>query len=314
MSVAPRQSVASSQSVSEKAGAGSSAGSVIDSLASRFRRARLHHGHGATDAETEAFWLVAWALKLDFATLDATLEQPVSAAALRRMGTIAEERIATRTPLAYLLGEAWLGPWRFHVDRRVIVPRSFIAPMLMAQMAPWIKRPGSVKRALDLCTGSGCLAIVAAHAFPDAQVDAVDLSGHALQVARRNVKAHVLEERVALHKGNLFAPLAAKRYELIVTNPPYVKATAMARLPAEYRAEPAMALAGGKDGLDLVARIFAQASRHLTPKGLLVMETGHQRAAVERRWPRLPLTWADVADGGIVCLISRDALEAFSVG
>ncbi len=290
------------------------AGSVIDSLAHRFRRARLHHGHGATDAETEAFWLVAWALKLDFTLLDETLDRPVSAATMRRIDAIAEERIGTRTPLAYLLGEAWLGPWRFQVDRRVIVPRSFIAPMLMAQMAPWIQRPGAVKRVLDLCTGSGCLAIVAAHAFPSAQIDGIDLSARALQVARRNVAMHGLEARVALHKGDLFAPIAAERYDLIVTNPPYVKATAMARLPAEYRAEPEMALAGGRDGLDLVARIFAQATRHLTPKGLLVMETGHQRAAVERRWPGLPLTWDEAGDGGILCLISRAELAAYPIG
>jgi ribosomal protein L3 glutamine methyltransferase len=286
------------------------AGQLLERLAARLRRARLHFGHGATDAPTEAFWLIAHALKLDFATLDATLDRLVPARTVERIEALTTRRIETREPLAYLLGEAWLGPWRFVVDRRVIVPRSFIAPLLATQLSPWLARPGRVRRILDLCTGSGCLAIVAAHQFPKAQVDAIDLSAAALQVARRNVALHGLADRVRLLRGDLFAPLALERYDLILTNPPYVTESAMKRLPAEYHAEPALALAGGRDGLDLVDRIFAQAAPHLAPRGLLVVETGHARSRIEKRWPALPLLWSEEGGGDIVCMIGREDLPS----
>ena len=202
-----------------------------------------------------------------------------------------------RTPAAYLTREAWLGEFRFYVDERTIVPRSFIAELLREGLSPWIADTGRVHGVLDLCTGSGCLAVLAAHAFPEARVDAADLSAEALQVARRNVKDYALGKRLRLVQSDLFDRLARRSYDLILSNPPYVNAAAMRALPLEYRREPRLALAGGRDGLVLVHRMLAQAASHLSPKGLLVVEIGHNRAALEKAYPRLPFTWLDTSAG-----------------
>jgi ribosomal protein L3 glutamine methyltransferase len=214
-----------------------------------------------------------------------------------------------RRPAAYLTREAWLGEFRFYVDERAIVPRSFIAELLRDALAPWIRDAQRVRSVLDLCTGSGCLAVLAAHFFAKARVDAVDLSAAALQVARRNVKDYKLTKRVRLVKSDLFGGLAGKRYDLIVSNPPYVKAESMRALPREYRCEPRLALAGGRDGLDLVRRMLAQAAAHLNPSGLLVVEIGHNRRTLEKAYPRLPFIWLDTSAGeDYVFMLQREDL------
>jgi ribosomal protein L3 glutamine methyltransferase len=221
-----------------------------------------------------------------------------------RAKRLVDERIRTRKPAAYLLNEAWLGPHRFYVDERVIVPRSFIAELLLK------KRLGSgYASVLDLCTGSGCLAILAALAFPDAAVDAADLSADALAVARRNVADYGLGKRVRLVKSDLFSALRGRRYDLILSNPPYVKASSMRKLPDEYRKEPEMALASGVDGLDHTRVILAKAPAHLTPLGRLVVEIGHNRRALEKAYPALDLQWPQTSGGRrFVLSVNRPSL------
>ena len=252
---------------------------LIRKTAHRLARAPLHYGHGTDNARDEARWLVLRGLGLPF---DADLNAEVSRAG--RLERLIDRRVRERVPLAYLLGEAWLDGLAFHVDRRVIVPRSHIPFVLKAL-------PIAPRRILDLCTGSGCLAILAARAFPQARVDAVDLSAPALAVAKKNVLRYRLSRRVRLIRSDLFDALGRERYDLIISNPPYVTTAAMRSLPPEYRHEPGIALAGGGDGLELVSRIIAAAPAHLSPGGLLVCEVGDGRKAVERAYPRLPLDW-----------------------
>ena len=257
---------------------------LIARTAARFAAAPLCYGHGTDNARDEAAWLVRRGLGLPF---DAELGREASHADVERIEQLGARRIDERMPIAYLLKEAWLGGQAFYVDERVIVPRSHIAELLREAFLAQRK----VRRVLDLCTGSGCLAILAARSFPAAQVDAVDLSPGALAVARKNVAHYRLGRRVRLQRSDLFAALSAARYDLILANPPYVSAPAMAALPPEYRHEPRVALAGGADGLALVARILEAAAGHLEPDGLLICEIGDARRAVERRFARLNLAW-----------------------
>jgi ribosomal protein L3 glutamine methyltransferase len=257
---------------------------LIRKTEKRLRAARLHYGHGTDNPRDEAAFLVLRGLGLPF---DADLGRRADPA---RIEKLVQKRIEERTPAAYLLNEAWLCGLPFYVDRRVIIPRSHIGELLAARLEPW--RPRPIRRILDLCTGSGCLAVLAARAFPLALVDATDLSAAALAVARRNVARHGLEQRVRLLRSDLFASLGGQRYDLVLTNPPYVSSSAMRRLPAEFRHEPGLALAAGKDGLDAVARILAAARAHLTKNGLLVCEVGDGRKALEREFSRLPFVWA----------------------
>jgi ribosomal protein L3 glutamine methyltransferase len=274
----------------------------------RLKAARVSYGHGTTNAWDEAAWLVLHALKLPLNTLEPHLERALTAAEVRRVTALVDERIRTRKPAAYLTHEAWLGEYSFYVDERVIVPRSYIAELLRDDLAPWVI-PRRVRSALDLCTGSGCLAILAALTFPRARVDGSDVSSDALKVARRNVGRYALRERVDVVKSDLYAALAGRTYDLILSNPPYVAASVMRSLPLEYRREPALALAGGRDGLDLVRRIVAEAPEHLNPGGVLVMEVGHNRARVEKAFPQLPLVWAETSGGDdCVFVITREAL------
>ena len=249
--------------------------------ARRFAAAKLHYGHGTDNARDEAAYLVLRALDLPF---HADGGIPVSDADLRHVEKLLQRRIRERIPTAYLLKEAWLDGLPFYVDRRVIVPRSHIAALLHS----W---PGRVRRVLDMCCGSACLAVLAGRAFPLAKVDAVDISGASLAVAERNRRLHRLERRLELVQSDLFAGLRGRRYDLIVTNPPYVPAAAMRRLPREYRHEPGLALGAGEDGMDLVSRILEAAPEHLYPGGALLCEIGDNRAALARRYPRLPLRW-----------------------
>jgi ribosomal protein L3 glutamine methyltransferase len=255
-------------------------GELVRRTARRFAAARLHYGHGTDNAHDEAAYLVLRALGRPF---HADTDIPVGDAALRRVDKLASRRIRERIPTAYLLNEAWLDGLPFYVDRRVIVPRSHIAGLLHS----W---PGPARSVLDMCAGSACLAVLAARAFPRAKVDAVDISKASLAVAERNRKLHKLQGRLSLIQSDLFTSLK-ERYDLILTNPPYVPQADMRRLPAEYRHEPGLALGAGEDGMDLVARILAAAPDHLRPGGALVCEIGDNRRALERRYPRLPLSW-----------------------
>jgi ribosomal protein L3 glutamine methyltransferase len=284
---------------------------LIAAAARRFRSARLAYGHGTLNADDEAAWLMVHALDCPFEELAARLDQPVSAKTAQRAQLLFERRISERIPAAYLTHEAWLGEYRFYVDERVIVPRSYIAELLQSRLQPWLKPRQSPQTVLDLCTGSGCLAIVAAHTFPNAQVDGVDISSPALAVARRNVREHRLTQRLQLIRSDLFNELDGKRYDLILSNPPYVREPVMRKLPAEYLKEPALALHGGSDGLDLVRRILAEAAAHLAPQGWLVLEVGHARARVERAFPEMPMIWAETSGGDdCVLLLQKAALTA----
>ena len=276
---------------------------------SRFNEANLFYGHGTDNAHDEAVWLILHTLHLPIDRLEPYLDARLTRAERLAVLNILEQRLVRRLPAAYLTREAWLGPYRFYVDERVIVPRSYFAELLAEHMAPWITDPEHIHTALDLCTGSGCLAILIAEAFPAATVDAVDLSPDALAVARRNVTDYGLGERVHLIQSNLLDELHGRRYDLIICNPPYVTADSMAALPAEYRHEPELALAAGDDGLDIVRRLLAVASEHLTEHGLLFVEVGHNADIVEAAFPDLPLTWVDAPSGdGKVFLVSRDTL------
>ncbi len=271
---------------------------------SRFSEAGLSFGHGTTNAYDEAAYLILHTLKLPLDRLDPVLDTALSAEEIEAVSRVLRLRVEQRVPAAYLTNEAWLGDFRFYVDERVIVPRSYIAELLRNDLSPWVKDPATVGAALDLCTGSGCLAILLAQAFPNARVDATELSPDALEVAKRNVADYGLEDRIRLARDDLFAGLTGP-YELIVSNPPYVNTGSMAALPPEYRAEPKMALAGGRDGLDTVRRIVSGAGARLDQDGLLVVEIGHNREALERAFPRVPFTWLETSGGdGFVFLLT----------
>ena len=280
----------------------------LNAAVAHFKRSGLHFGHGSSNARDEAAYLLLHTLKLPLDELDSVLDRALTAEEIGELERIVRRRVDERIPAAYLTREAWLGEYRFYVDERVIVPRSYIAELLRDGLHPWVADEQDIASALDLCTGSGCLAILLALAFPNARVDATELSPDALLVAERNVAEYELGDRVNLRRGDLFAGLAG-RYDLIVSNPPYVNQQAMARLPAEYRAEPAIALAGGEDGLEIVRRLLAQAPRYLSKRGLLIVEIGHNRDALERSFPSLPFTWLETSGGeGMVFLLTAGDL------
>ncbi len=277
----------------------------------RFRAARLAFGHGATTALDEAAYIILEALHLPIDALDPFLDAKLTRAERAKLDALIEARVTTRKPAAYLLNRAYIQGVPFYVDERVIVPRSFIGELLMTAFAEdnaLIGDPAGVSRVLDLCTGGGSLAILAARVFPNAHVDAVDLSADALEVAKRNVEEHGLEDRVRLVHGDLFAPLEGRRYDLILTNPPYVDAEALAEFPPEYAAEPRMAHAGGEDGLAIVRRILEAAPGHLTPEGVLICEVGRGGAALTGEYPDLPFVWLDTeeSEGEVFLLRAGD--------
>ncbi len=264
---------------------------------SRFNAAGLFFGHGSDNAWDEAVYLTLHTLNLPLDRLEPFLDARLLAYERNALLDIYRRRCEDRLPAAYLTHEAWLGEHRFYVDERVIVPRSFIAELLQEQLAPWVEDPWAVGSALDLCTGSGCLAILAALAFPNARVDAVDLSNDAISVAERNVADYELGERIDLIQSDAFSKLHGRRYDLIISNPPYVNADSVAALPPEYLHEPVLALGSGKDGLDLTRIILLEGRRHLTPEGLLVVEIGHNREALEAAFPDLPFIWLETSAG-----------------
>lgn len=265
--------------------------------AAAFERAGIAFGHGMGDAIDEAAALVFHALQLDHARAEAEYARRPDAAGVARVLALFDERIERRVPAAYLMGRMWFAGLEFEVDPRVIVPRSPFAELIHAGFRPWIE-PSRVQRILDIGTGSGCIAIACAVAFPDAQVDAVDISPPALEVARRNVARHGVGARVHLHLGDVYGPLGASRYDLIVSNPPYVSDAEMEALPPEYRREPDLALRAGSDGLDVVRRILAGLPQHLAADGALFVEVGDSEFAVQEAFPGLPLTWLEFEHGG----------------
>ncbi len=276
---------------------------------SRFNEAKLFFGHGSDNAFDEAAYLVLHTLHLPLDRLEPFLDASLTHGESEEVQAVIERRVRERIPAAYLTNEAWLGAHRFYVDERVIVPRSFIAELLNEQLAPWVENPDDVGRALDLCTGSGCLAILAALAFPNADVDAVDISKEALEVAAKNVADYGLADRIELIESDLFAALDSRSYDVILSNPPYVNAESVAALPSEYQAEPALALGSGEDGLDATRQILAHAKQHLNPGGLLVVEIGHNRDALEAAYPTLPFTWLDTESGDqFVFMLRREDL------
>ncbi|NUZ07786.1 50S ribosomal protein L3 N(5)-glutamine methyltransferase [Piscinibacter koreensis] len=284
---------------------------LIEDGARRLKEAGVSFGHGTTNAFDESAWLVMWALGMPIDMLEDTASKVLDDTQLAKARELVTRRIETRTPAAYLTREAWLQNVPFYVDERSIVPRSLIAELLAdgegtGTLDAWLDE--RTTRVLDLCTGNGSLAVIAAMAYPDVVVDAADISDDALAVARINVDKHKLGERITLLKADLFEGVQGL-YDLIVCNPPYVNADSMAKLPPEYRAEPALALAGGADGMDLVRRIVAGAAERLTDIGVIVIEIGHERQHFEAAFPRLEAAWLETSAGdGQVVLLTRDAL------
>ena len=264
---------------------------------SRFNAAELFFGHGSDNAWDEAVYLTLHTLNLPLDRLEPFLDARLLPHEREALLEIFRRRCEERLPAAYLTNEAWLGEQRFYVDERVIVPRSFIAELLQEQLTPWIEDPWAISSALDLCTGSGCLAILTALAFPEAQVTAVDLSKDAISVAERNIADYHLNDRVHPVLSDAFTQLKGQRFDLIISNPPYVDAKSVDALPPEYLHEPEMALGSGEDGLDFTHIILRQAKKHLTPDGLLVVEIGHNREVLEAAYPTLPFTWLDTTAG-----------------
>src|ERR1700760_1163134 len=267
---------------------------------SRFNEAKLAFAHGTTDPTAEAAFLVCEALHLHPDQFEAFANARVTAAEGKAILDLIGRRVITRKPAAYLVNKIYMRGLPFHVDERVIVPRSFIGELLDSHFggedASLIGEPAQIESVLDLCTGSGCLAILAARHFPNAEVDAADISKDALAVAARDVRDHGLEGQIDLFRGDLFQPLGNKRYDLIISNPPYVDEAGMASLPQECRAEPKLPCDGGADGLDVIRRIRDEAGKHLTPNGALLCEIGRGRDNLEAAYPHLPLLWLDTED------------------
>jgi ribosomal protein L3 glutamine methyltransferase len=288
---------------------------LITAQSARLKQAGVSFGHGTTNAFDEAAWLVLWALGLPLDALEAKAHQELSAAEEAKAVALVTERIESRRPAAYLTKEAWLQNVPFYVDERTIVPRSFIAELLadgeqQGILDAWLS--DETTKVLDLCTGNGSLAVIAAMAYPEVTVDAADISEDALAVARINVEKHKLGKRITVIQSDLLASVRGP-YDLIVCNPPYVNSGSMAALPAEFQAEPALALAGGDDGMDLVRRIIADAAGRLTPIGVLVLEIGHERAHFEHAFRRLEVAWLETSAGeDQVLLVTREALLNWS--
>jgi ribosomal protein L3 glutamine methyltransferase len=278
---------------------------VLRFAVTRFNESNLSYGHGQANAFEEASFIVLRSLKLPLDKLDFFADAYLTHAEINMLLQEIDRRVKKRVPAAYLLNEAWLMGYRFYVDERAIIPRSYIGELLRDDLQPWVDDPEHVTDILDLCTGSGCLAVMAADAFPNAKVDAVDISAEALEVARRNVAEYHFDDRISLVKSDLFEGLKSKRYDLILCNPPYVTDAAMAKLPKEYQHEPKLALAGGPDGMTLVKTIVRQARGHLKRGGLLFVEVGDGRGEVERALGNVPMTWLTTSAGDDMVFMAR---------
>ncbi len=276
----------------------------------RFNTAKLFFGHGSAEALDEAAYLILHTLKLPLDKLDPFLDAKLLPDEVLQVLAVIEKRAVERVPAAYITNEAWLGTYAFYVDERVIVPRSFIAELIPSQFSPWVQDAYAVENILELCTGSGCLAIMMADAFPNSVVDAVDISPDALAVAEHNIREYKLEGRVNPIASDLYANVPFKKYDLIVTNPPYVNSDSMGKLPQEYLREPQIALDGGADGMDLVRKIVEGAADYLTPDGILMVEIGNEREYAEAAFGHLDLTWVTTSAGDdMVFLLTADQLK-----
>ena len=276
---------------------------------SRFNEADLFFGHGSSNAYDEAAYLILHTLHLPPDQMETFLDARLTNMEISQVLGIIKRRALEKIPAAYLTQEAWLGDFSFYVDKRVLIPRSFIAELLREQLSPWVSDPSSVHSVLDLCTGSGCLAILLAHAFENATIEATDISDEALEVANKNVDNYDLNQRVHLLQSDLFDALEGRLYDLIISNPPYVNAESMASLPEEYLHEPRSALASGNDGLEATKEILRRAAGYLTDEGMLIVEIGHNRAALEEAFPQTPFTWLETTAGdGFVFMLTRDHL------
>ena len=282
---------------------------------SQFEESDIFFGHGTDNSYDEAVWLIMSALHLPHDTLNNFLDAVITEKERKNLAHLIEQRITKRTPTAYLLREAWLRGFKFYVDERVIVPRSFIAELLDFNetgehgLQPWIEHPELINAAADICTGSGCLGILLANAFPDAMIDVIDISPDAIAVANININNYGLQDQITAIQSDMFAALAGKTYDLIISNPPYVDAPSMATLPTEYRNEPQLALGSGVAGLDHTHTLLTHAAKYLNDDGILVVEIGHNRAALLDAYPNLPFTWLQVESGNqFVFLLTKEQL------
>lgn len=276
---------------------------------SRFEESEIFFGHGTDNAYDEAVWLIMRALHLPLDTLDNFLDAVLTETERKHLEHLIERRVNERTPTAYLLREAWLRGYRFYVDERVIIPRSFIAELLDDGFSPWIEYPELVESAADICTGSGCLGILLADTFPNAQIDVVDISPDAIAVCNTNIEHYDLQHRVHAIQSDMFKGLQGKTYDLIISNPPYVDEHSMAQLPQEYRNEPQAALGSGEAGLDHAHVLLREAPNHLNEGGILVVEIGHNREALLSAYPHVPFTWLEVESGNqFVFLLTKEEL------
>lgn len=276
---------------------------------SRFEEAEIFFGHGTDNSYDEAVWLVMSALHLPLDTVDNFLDARITEPERKYLNSLIERRITERTPTAYLLQEAWLQGFKFYVDERVIVPRSFIAELLQNDLNPWIEFPEIVESAADICTGSGCLGILLANSFPNAAIDVIDISPDAIDVANINIANYGLETQITAIESDMFTALKGRTYDLIISNPPYVDAPSMAQLPLEYQREPQLALGSGHDGLDHTHTILREAANHLNDDGILIVEIGHNRDALLEAYPDVQFVWLEVSSGDeFVFLLSKNQL------
>ena len=276
---------------------------------SQFEASDIFYGHGTDNAYDEAVWLILSALYLPHDTLNNFLDSRLTTAERNKIADFINQRITLHKPTAYLVKEAWLQGFKFYVDERVIVPRSFIAELLSEDLSPWIEFPEMIESAADICTGSGCLGILLANSFPNAAIDVIDISQDAIDVANINIQNYGLEDQVTAIKSDMFSALQGRKYDLIISNPPYVDAPSMAKLPAEYRNEPQLALGSGPAGLDHTVTILREAVNYLNDDGLLVVEIGHNRDALIEAYPDLPFTWLEVSSGNeFVFLLTKSQL------
>jgi ribosomal protein L3 glutamine methyltransferase len=279
---------------------------------SQFEASDIFYGHGADNSYDEAIWLIMSGLHLPMDTLENFLNANITSVERTHLANLIEQRVTNHTPTAYLVKEAWLHDYKFYVDERVLVPRSFIAELLLDDsLTPWIEFQEMVENAADLCTGSGCLGILLAHAFPNAAVDIIDISPDAIDVSNINIANYGLEEQVTAIQSDMFTALAGKTYDVLISNPPYVDAPSMAALPAEYRNEPQIALGSGTNGLDHTHTILREAANYLADEGVLIVEIGHNRDVLLEAYPLVPFVWLDTSAGDqFVFLLTKAQLLA----